>query len=106
MLGPDAARLVGLQHNPLAPVMHAAPLAGRAYNLLPRATGLLGNDATIARRVQTRSLRASHQRRLTRRACSPGMAVTESRATLKAAAIWRHDGPVFAQPLIRWAVFG
>jgi hypothetical protein len=85
MLGPDAARLVGLQHNPLAPVMHAAPLAGRAYNLL-RATGLLGNDATIARRVHSFAARLLTSAGSPDAPVHPETAVTESRATLKAVA--------------------
>lgn len=48
MLGPEAARLVGLGRNPLAPAMRAATLAGHASSVL-RAAGLLGNDAAMAR---------------------------------------------------------
>jgi hypothetical protein len=48
MLGPQAAGLVGLGHHRLTPAMRAAPLAGHASNVL-RATGLLGNDAALAR---------------------------------------------------------
>jgi hypothetical protein len=47
MLGPEDARLAGLGRSPLTLPMHAAPLAGRAYSLL-RASGLLGDDTTIA----------------------------------------------------------
>ena len=48
MLGPEAARLVGLGRNPLVSAMRAAPLAGRTSNVL-RAAGVLGSDAAIAR---------------------------------------------------------
>lgn len=48
MLGPEAARLVGLRRNPLVPAMRAAPLAGHASNVL-RGAGMLGTDAAIAR---------------------------------------------------------
>lgn len=79
MLGPDAARLVGLKHNPLAPVMHAAPLAGRAYNLL-RATGLLGNDAAIAAGVHARAARILSSAGSPDAPVHPEAAVSESRA--------------------------
>jgi hypothetical protein len=47
MLGPEDARLAGIARNPLTLPMRAAPLAGRAYNLL-RACGLLGDDPALA----------------------------------------------------------
>ncbi len=81
MLGPDAARLVGLRRNPLAPVMHAAPLAGHASNML-RATGLLGNDAAIARRGHAGACRVLASAGSPAATVHPETAVAESRATL------------------------
>jgi len=85
MLGPDAARLVGLERNPLAPVMHAAPLAGRVYNVL-RATGVLGNDATIARGGHALAVRLLTSAGSPDAPVHPETAVAESRATVKSAA--------------------
>ncbi len=86
MLGPQAARMVGLgRRNALAPAMHAVPLAGLASNVL-RAAGLLGDDDAIAR------ISHAFATRLLASAGSPGApvhpetAVNESRATVRAAA--------------------
>lgn len=85
MLGPQAARLVGLGRNPLTPAMRAAPLAGHASNVL-RATGLLGNDATIARSSHTLASRILANAGSPAAPIHPETAVSESRATLKTAA--------------------
>jgi hypothetical protein len=83
MLGPDAARLVGLERNALSPAMRAAPLAGRASNVL-RAAGLLGNDAAIARASHTLAGRLLKTARSPADPVHPEAAVSESRDTLTA----------------------
>lgn len=85
MLGPEDARLVGLARNPLVPAMRAAPLAGRASNVL-RAAGLLGNDAAIARSCHMFTSRLLANAGSPAGPVHPEAAVTESRATLTPAA--------------------
>jgi len=84
MLGPQAARLVGLSRNPLTPAMRAAPLAGHASNML-RAAGLLGDDAAIARTSHTLASRLLTHAGSPAAPIHPETALSESRATIGAA---------------------
>lgn len=85
MLGPDAARLVGLDGNPLTTLMRAAPFAGRAFNLV-RASGLLGSDTTIAATHHALANRLLANAGAPKSTVHPEAAVTESRAGVAAAA--------------------
>jgi hypothetical protein len=85
MLGPDAARTAGLGRNPLTLPMHAAPLAGRAYNLL-RAGGLLGNDARLAQISFAAMARLLANTGSASAPVHPETAVSEARTSQRAAA--------------------
>jgi len=85
MLGPQAAGLVGLGHQRLTGAMRAAPLAGQAANVI-RATGLLGNDAALARSFHTFACKLLAGAGSPADALHPETAVRESRTMAKAAA--------------------
>jgi hypothetical protein len=85
MLGPQAARMVGLGSHRLTPAMRAAPLAGHASNVL-RATGLLGNDAALARSFHTAACRLLAGAGAPAEPLHPEAAVHESRTAARAAA--------------------
>ncbi len=85
MLGPQAARLVGLGNHRLTHAMRAAPLAGHASNLL-RATGLLGDDAALARSFHAGARKLLASAGSPTEPLHPETAVQESRSVARAAA--------------------